>query len=138
MAVMAGQASAEFWPRSLGVIHLSAVLGELLDPPRKILLMLTQKLFILISPPLRGARWGAKSTQERLLGPATHTQADYRDIHSFIHNSWLGQRLEYLHTCYSTLMLYSAPWLPYHPWLLVDGPQVDYSMVCLCQSLHWR
>ena len=90
MAVMAGQASAEFWPRSLGVIHLSAVLGELLDPPRKILLMLTQKLFILISPPLRGARWGAKSTQERLLGPATHTQADYRDIyiHSFIIHGW--------------------------------------------------
>ena len=86
MAVMAGQASAEFWPRSLGVIHLSAVLGELLDPPRKILLMLTQKLFILISPPLRGARWGAKSTQERLMGPATHIQADYRDmyIHSFM------------------------------------------------------
>ena len=88
MAVMAGQASAEFWPRSLGVIHLSAVLGELLDPPRKILLMLTQKLFILISPPLRGARWGAKSTQERLLGPATHTQAHYRDIYiyTFIHS----------------------------------------------------
>ena len=58
---------------------------------------------------LLAAAWrevGAKTTQERLMGPATHTHVNYRDIHSFIHNSWLVQRMEYLLHINTYLLLY--------------------------------